>query len=71
MVDARHKVRETVVEHVEKRSRQLARIYHVPFEDLLARYALSSASDGQLVVQIHYAGHLLDKVMLERDEWER
>jgi hypothetical protein len=37
----------------------------------LARYALSSASDGQLVVQIHYAGHLLDKVMLERDEWER
>jgi hypothetical protein len=71
MIDAKHDVRKNVVEDVERRSRQLARIYHVPFEDLLTRYARSSVDDGMLVVQIHYAGHILDKVMLECGEWEK
>ena len=71
MIDTKHNVRKNVVEHVESRIRQLARIYHVPFEDLLTRYALSSVDDGMLVVQIHYAGHIVDKIMFECGEWKK
>jgi hypothetical protein len=70
MIYARPRVRQDVLEHVEQRSRQLARIYHVPCEELLTRYVLSPANDGKLVVVIHYAGHIMDKVMLERGRWE-
>ena len=70
MIDGRPRVRQDVVQHVEQRSRQLARIYHVPCEELLARYVLPPANDGRLVVHIRYAGHIMDKFMLEPGKWE-
>jgi hypothetical protein len=63
-------VRNDVVADVERRGRELARTFHVPFEDLSTRYARSPGDDGALFVQIQYVGHILDKLMLDRGEWE-
>jgi hypothetical protein len=71
MIKAREQVCDSVVENVEQRGRELARRYHVPFEDLFVRYALSSVGDGMLVVQIRHAGHILDKVTIKCGEWEK
>jgi hypothetical protein len=70
MTKGRYGVRNDVLADVERRGRELARTFHVPFEDLSTRYARSAGDDGALVVQIRYAGHILDKVMLGRGEWE-